>query len=295
MTGSSPEPGAASGEDRRRAAELAAQWRLELGDVFARSVHHVVAARREGAECVLKIARAGERGLDHEVRALSLQEGRGAVRVLEYQAGRGALLERVRPGIPLTTLALEDDDAATEAIAEALMSWRVPLESDTVLEPVAAVAEDLGKLPDLYLKNPELRNRRFEELAARAIDVLKRLELTTPGSVLLHGDLHHDNVLSHGSRGWLAIDPHGFVGDPGYEAGQLFLNPIAVTDHLEAEELVALGRRRMRRLASLLSYDEGRLSAWCFVKAVVSEVWTLEEGRSWPAAVAVANWLDPTG
>ena len=29
----------------------------------------------------------------------------------------------------------------------------------------------------------------------------------------LHGDLHHDNVLDFGPRGWLAIDPHALVGE----------------------------------------------------------------------------------
>jgi streptomycin 6-kinase len=31
--------------------------------------------------------------------------------------------------------------------------------------------------------------------------------------VVLHGDVHHENVLGFGSRGWLAIDPKALVGE----------------------------------------------------------------------------------
>jgi streptomycin 6-kinase len=31
--------------------------------------------------------------------------------------------------------------------------------------------------------------------------------------VVLHGDMHHGNVLNFGSRGWLAIDPKGLIGE----------------------------------------------------------------------------------
>jgi len=41
----------------------------------------------------------------------------------------------------------------------------------------------------------------------------------------LHGDLHHDNVLQ-GPRGWLAIDPKGVLGDPGFDAANMFYNPL---------------------------------------------------------------------
>jgi streptomycin 6-kinase len=30
---------------------------------------------------------------------------------------------------------------------------------------------------------------------------------------VLHGDIHHDNILHFGERGWLAIDPKGLIGE----------------------------------------------------------------------------------
>ena len=42
---------------------------------------------------------------------------------------------------------------------------------------------------------------------------------------LLHGDLHHYNILRDGDRGWVAIDPKGVVGEVEYEIGAALRNP----------------------------------------------------------------------
>ena len=41
----------------------------------------------------------------------------------------------------------------------------------------------------------------------------------------MHGDLHHDNIVSAQREPWLVIDPKGLVGDPGYETGPFINNP----------------------------------------------------------------------
>ena len=44
---------------------------------------------------------------------------------------------------------------------------------------------------------------------------------------LIHGDLHHFNILSS-ERSWLAIDPKGVIGPAAYEVGPLLTNPWVV-------------------------------------------------------------------
>jgi hypothetical protein len=41
----------------------------------------------------------------------------------------------------------------------------------------------------------------------------------------LHGDIHHDNILDFGRRGWLAIDPKRLFGERGFDYANLFCNP----------------------------------------------------------------------
>jgi hypothetical protein len=44
--------------------------------------------------------------------------------------------------------------------------------------------------------------------------------------VLLHGDLHHWNILSSEREGWLAIDPKGLAGEAECETGAFLRNPL---------------------------------------------------------------------
>ena len=46
-----------------------------------------------------------------------------------------------------------------------------------------------------------------------------RLAISQRDTTLLHGDLHHYNVLSDERRGWLAVDPKGVAGEVEYEVG----------------------------------------------------------------------------
>jgi len=55
-----------------------------------------------------------------------------------------------------------------------------------------------------------------------------RVLLAEPREVVpLHGDLHHDNVLDFGARGWLAIDPKRLVGERGFDFANILRNPDA--------------------------------------------------------------------
>ena len=106
--------------------------------------------------------------------------------------------------------------------------------------------------------------------------------------VVLHGDLHHDNILRSTREPWLAIDPNGIVGDPGYEVGALLFNPDP-DDRDEA--LTALVPSRVEQLAEEWGMPAERVVAWGFVKAVMSEVWSAE-GWSPAAPAPVSRALD---
>ena len=61
---------------------------------------------------------------------------------------------------------------------------------------------------------------------------------------MLHGDLHHDNVLDFGERGWLAIDPKRLLGERGFDFANIFTNPdLADPTRPVATEPGRFGRR----------------------------------------------------
>jgi streptomycin 6-kinase len=111
------------------------------------------------------------------------------------------------------------------------------------------------------------------DFVTRAGGLMRELCASATERVVLHGDLHHDNILRATREPWLAIDPHGILGDPGYEVGALLFNPDPAN---RDQVLTALVPARVEQLADELAMPIDRVVAWGFVKAVMSDVWTAE-------------------
>jgi hypothetical protein len=101
--------------------------------------------------------------------------------------------------------------------------------------------------------------------------------------LLLHGDLHHTNILTADRAPWLAIDPQGVIG-------ALLRNPFpAILSEPDVRSILA---RRADRLAADLGFDRQRVRGWAFAQAVLSAVWEVEDhGRDVQAWIAVAELL----
>ena len=250
-----------------RLGDLATELGLELGPALPQSFHAVRAVTRaDGTPAVLK-AGVPDGHLDAEISALRAYDGRGAVRLLWADPARGALLlERADPGHDVT--ALPDADA-TAVIADRLRELHrapVPDGLDHVRSEQAALDGHLARFPG----DDPLPRR----LVSAAASLWTELCSSAPREVLLHGDLHHHNVLAAAREPWLAIDPHGRVGDPGYDCGQLLYNPLDADPVLLADRAPA----RLEQLADTLGVDPGRARAWGFAVCVLSEVWNAGDG-----------------
>jgi streptomycin 6-kinase len=255
------------------AAAVAQEWGLRIGRPFDLSYHWVAPARRPGgAAAVLKLGVPGSDHLAIEVATLAAFGGHGAVRLLDYDPARGALLlERAVPGTPASALVPRQDEQATAAVLQVLTALHV------------APAPD-GPLPDLRTQAASFTEhlRTFpgdrplpRSLVERAARLFDELCASAEHRVVLHGDLHHDNVLQASRAPWLAIDPHGLVGDPGYDLGALAYNP---NPEVRDDALLRLVPARVEQLADGSGEPPERVLAWCFVKAVLSEVWNVEDG-----------------
>jgi streptomycin 6-kinase len=97
------------------------------------------------------------------------------------------------------------------------------------------------------------------------------------GIVRVHdyGDLHHYNVVFDSVRGWVAIDPKAVIDEVEYEIGAALRNPIETRELVNSPEYV---RRRLERFSEMLDLDFGRTLRWAFAQAVLSAVWSIEDG-----------------
>ena len=94
-------------------ADFAGRWSLNVLPPFEPLSYNYVAPalRADGTDVVLKVGVPNPELLT-EIEALRLYAGHGMVQILEADPDRGALLlERLKPGTPLSTLA--DDERAT--------------------------------------------------------------------------------------------------------------------------------------------------------------------------------------
>jgi streptomycin 6-kinase len=113
---------------------------------------------------------------------------------------------------------------------------------------------------------------------------------TTRTRVLCHGDLHHANVLRAAS-GPVVIDPRGVWGDPALDVGVALLNPIGTLPE-DPAALSTLLERRLELICPAMGVDADRGRRWTVVCAVVSALWTAQDGGGVDrTALAVAEAL----
>ena len=181
------------------------RWSLEVGPPFPQlSFNYAAPARRiDGTAAVLKLSYPDDPGFHMEAEALRLFAGRGAALLLELDKGRGAmLLERLEPGVPLTTVG--DDEEATSIAAGVMRRlWR-PVPRDHQFPTVSEWARGFDRLRRSFGGGTgPMPVTLVEEAEGLFADLLASEE----EPVLLHGDLHHHNVLAARREPWLAIDP----------------------------------------------------------------------------------------
>jgi streptomycin 6-kinase len=259
------------------------RWHIVAQPPFELSYSYVApATSTTGREVVPKLG-VPNAELSSEIKALQAYDGSGAVRLLDFDAERGfLLLERATPGDNLATL--NDDERATRIAANLMRAlWR-PLPNNGAFPTTAQWADGLGRLRKTFDGRTGPFARRLVEMTE---SFFVELHVSAEPPVLLHGDLHHFNILSAERRPWIAIDPKGLAGERAYEVGALLRNP---TPSLYLD--VAIQRRRIRVLAEELTLDAQRIVRWATAQAVLSAWWSYEEsGSGWESACACAEVL----
>jgi streptomycin 6-kinase len=251
------------------------RWDLRLGEPYAAGAagYVVRADLPDGTEVVLKLIYP-HRESQHEADALALWDGEGAVRLLARDDERWAmLLERCSPG---TTLSEAGPEQALDVLVSLLPRlWR------PAGAPFRLLAEEAawwrGHLEDHW----DEAGRPFERrLLDAALDALDSLPPTQGEQVLLHQDLHAENVLAAEREPWLVIDPKPLVGEREFAVA-----PIVRSFELGHSRRAVL--KRLDRLTSELGLDRERARLWTIGQTVA---WTFDSVYL-PTHAETARWL----
>ena len=235
------------------------------GDPIVTPAARLLPVLRDGRKAMLKLA------VEEEERAggvlMAWWDGDGAARVLGHENG-ALLMERAVGSGSLSDMARTGrDNEACEILCATAARLHAPrFRPFPELTPLTHWFHALSPMAAAY-----------GGILSRC-DAASRMLLATSHDILpLHGDLHHDNVLDFGSRGWLAIDPKCLLGERGFDFANIFCNP----DFAEATE-PARFVRRLTVVTDAARLEPKRLLLWILAWCGLSMAFSLEDGEASP-------------
>jgi streptomycin 6-kinase len=250
------------------------RWRLAQDGAAVQTPSSVlVPARRDEMPAMLKVVHGEE-----ERRGAALMvwwDGEGAARVLAHE-GDALLMERASGGASLIDFSLNGrDDEASRIICAAVARLHAPRNQ--------APPETLVPL-ERWFEALEPAATRHGGILRESAAAARQLLAEPQEVVVLHGDIHHGNILDFGEHGWLAIDPKGLLGERGFDYANTFCNP---------DYDIATAPGRLARQASIVAevacLDRTRLLQWILAYAGLSAVWSMEDDGDPGLALEVAK------
>jgi streptomycin 6-kinase len=261
-----PADGGPSGAEWARSArriviECLDRWDLVVtGPAATGWTAVVLPVERDGRPAALKVGWPHVQSSAEHI-ALQLWGGRGAARLLAADPGRGALLLEWLD--PSRTLGAEDAFTACD-IAGALLRRLHVAAPPTVPLLVDHLRPHLDRLDDPAV--PRRFAVRTRSLAAELLD--------DDTQVVLHTDLHYENVLGGTREPWAAIDPKPFAGHPGFEFQPLLRNRVGELG--TGSSLRWSVRHRLERAAEAAGVDYEAARLWTLLHTGLQILWARE-------------------
>lgn len=213
-----------------------------------------------GNPAMLKIAMDAEEKLGGLV--MQWWKGDGAARVYAYE-GNALLMERAQGINSLMEMACQgQDDEASRITCNVIAKLHKPRS-----------AAPPGLIPlNIWFEALELAAQHEGGVLLESLAVARELLASPRDVVVLHGDVHLENVLDFGSRGWLAIDPKRIIGERGYDYANLLCNPELPTA-TDPTRFV----RQFHVISQAANLERRRLLQWTLAYAGLSASWFLED------------------
>lgn len=222
-------------------------------------------------------------GKGHEssgAKVLSCFNGNGAVRILDSDES-AHLLEFVEGPSLKSIVEKCHDDQATEVLCDVF----------------AKLHSYMGPHPDNLISMEENFGPLLEKAKASDVDPIYRRGAQVVAELInsacdvrvLHGDIHHENVLEHSARGWISIDPKGLVGERTYDLANSFYNPKGFTE-------LALSQKRIldlcNKFSKKLNIDRARILKYAFAYGCLSASWFIEDGENPEETLRIARSIE---
>ena len=193
----------------------------------------------------------------------------------------GAILLEFLPGKTLKNLVLGgQDDEATQIIGHVL--------------------KDIHQSPVPQSHHFENLERRFKALLNHGKDapgIIKRgcefarLKLQNLNEVfLLHGDMHHLNVIQDADKNWRVIDPQPLVGPRAYDAANTLHNPHQMPELTEDKNRLM---RQVEILTGIMGVLRQDMIDYAYIHGCLSSCWTkMDDGHYGEDSLKTSSLLE---
>jgi streptomycin 6-kinase len=262
-------------------AELANKHQLiDLQPVANMSFNYVASGFQNEKPIILKLG-LDEKALANEADCLRALAQHGAAKVIAHEPDM-ILMQRANPGTTLKEYFPDNDKQAVSIVCQSMqLLHKAEIPKQHHFLPLNELLRTLDN--DLDIPHPVL---------SKARPLRDDLLASTDKIVLLHGDLHHENILKHGD-GWLVIDPKGFVGDPVFDLCAFIHNPIPAL--LEQDNPIEIIDHRIQACAAALGFSKQRIQTWLYVKSVLCWAWCLDDNMQATYFKQFISLLDEKG
>ena len=266
------------------------RWGLEiLQPIDGLSFNYITLVKsRTGEILILKI------GVPHpelytEMAALDIYAGRHCVKLIDADQDLGAMLmQRITPGLRLCDFSTNKEQTRIaglliQALPKPVTNNHVIPQYGTLLTKAfkrlrKTYGPTCGPMP---VEQIELAEYLFKEMVKKSSHL-----------VMLHGDLHHENILYDEHCGWLAIDPKGICGPACLEVGRFMFNQLKEGTPLQ--EVRTLIEERIMILSELLHIERDMILASTIIDQTLSLCWCLEDAyveNDWYDALEIARMI----
>lgn len=258
-------------------APYLSRWALTIdGQPLSTPRGVLLPVRQCGTPAMLKIALAPEEVAG--ARLMAWWNGNGAAPVLAQEGPALLMLRATGPESLVEMARGERDEEATRILCTAAARLHVHLHLPSA-QPLPSLVPLAQWFQGLLVKTDEPAS-----LLGLCATTARELLAAPRDVTVLHGDLHHGNVLDFGPLGWLAIDPKGLHGERGFDYANILSNP-------DRASALVPGRfaHRMATIAEVSGIEQRRLLQWVLAWSGLSAVWSMEDGDDPGAAMAVAQ------
>ncbi|MCF7899913.1 aminoglycoside phosphotransferase family protein [Candidatus Babeliales bacterium] len=247
-------------------SQIASKHKLEqLTPSKVMNFNYIIFGHQNSEPIVLKVS-LDNVALSKEYDYLTAVSNQNNLKIIAHDKDM-IIMEQALPGTTLKEQFPKNDKEATTilcSLIKKLHTAHIPKNHNfkNIKDILKVLDKDINIPQHILLK---ARNLRDNLLAA------------TTQEVLLHGDLHHENILKHNNE-WVAIDPKGFIGDPAFEVAGYLYNPIP--DLVECNNAQEIIKERIKLCSELLQIPQQTIHDWMYVKIVLCWAWNLEDNSS---------------